>query len=54
MRDRAKNDRVLSSMIFLKGVGPDVFSWIRHYVAEVCALPSALPVNIVVPEQKNW
>ena len=31
--------------MFQKGIGPDMFSWIRHYVAEVCALPSALPVG---------
>ena len=26
-----------------------MFSWIRHYVAEVCALPSALLVSVVFP-----
>ena len=42
LRDRAKNDTVLYSMIFQKCIGPDMFSWIRHYVADVCAPPSAL------------
>ena len=40
----AKNDIVLYSMIFQKRIGPDMFSWIRHYVVEVCALPSAVLV----------
>ena len=31
-------------MIFEKCSGPDMFSWLRHCVAEVCALPSALLV----------
>ena len=44
MRDSAKNDRVLHGMIFQKCIGLDMFSWIRHYVAEVCARPSALSV----------
>ena len=44
MRDRAKNDIVLYSMRLKKCVGPDMFLWIRHYVAEVCAPPSALLV----------
>ena len=30
--------------IFQRCVEPDMFSWIRHCVAEVCALPSALLV----------
>ena len=47
MRNRAKNDIALYYMIFLKCIGPDMFSWIRHYVAEVCALPSALLVAFV-------
>ena len=44
LRDKAKNDIVLYSMIFQKCIRPDMFSRIRHYVAEVCALSSALPV----------
>ena len=36
-------------MIFQKYIRPDMFSWIRHYVAEVCALPSALLVFIMLP-----
>ena len=44
LRDSAKNDVVLHSMIFQKCIGPNMFSWIRHYVVEVCALPSALLV----------
>ena len=44
LRDSAKNDKVLYSMTFQKCIGPNVFSWIRYYVAEVCALPSALLV----------
>ena len=47
LRDIAKNDIVLYGMIFQKCIGPDVFSWIRHYVAEVCALPSALLVYFI-------
>ena len=47
LRDGAKNDIVLYIMIFQKCNGPDMFSWIRHYVAEVCALPGALLVVIV-------
>ena len=35
-------------MIFQKVIGPDMFSWISHYVEEVCSLPSALPVSIVM------
>ena len=31
-----------------KCIGPDMFSWIRHYVVEVCVLPSALLVYTVV------
>uniref|UniRef100_A0A8C4QIT4 Oxysterol-binding protein n=1 Tax=Eptatretus burgeri TaxID=7764 RepID=A0A8C4QIT4_EPTBU len=31
-------------MVFQKCIGPDMFSWIRHYGAEVCARPSALVV----------
>jgi len=46
LRDLAKNDIVLYSMIFQKCIGPDMFSWIRHYVLEVCALPSVLVVII--------
>ena len=26
---------------FKKLIGPDMFHWIRHYMAEVCTLPSA-------------
>ena len=47
MRDRAKNDIVLESMIFQKVIGPDIFHWIRHYVAEICALLGALVVTTV-------
>ena len=32
-------------MIFPKGIGPDMFSWSRHYVVEVCMLPSSLLVS---------
>ena len=46
LRDRAKNDIVLYYMIFQKCIGPDMFSWIRHYAAEVCAPPRALLVFI--------
>jgi len=35
---------VLYSMIFQKCIGSDMFAWIRHDAAEVCALPSALVV----------
>ena len=45
MRDLAKKDIVLHSTIFPKCIGPDMFSWIKHCVAEVCALPSALQVK---------
>ena len=48
MRERAKNDVVLYSMVFQKCIGPDMFSWNRHYVAEVCAPPSTLLVIISV------
>jgi len=41
LRDRAKNDIILYSKIFQNCIGPDMFSWIRYYVAEVCTLPSA-------------
>ena len=34
----------LYSMIFQKCIGSDMFAWIRHDAAEVCALPSALLV----------
>ena len=34
-------------MLFQKCIGPDMFSWIRHDVAEVCAPPSILLVGIV-------
>ena len=36
--------QTINCMIFQKRIGPDIFSWIRHYGAEVCAPPSALPV----------
>ena len=39
-----RGPKAISSMIFQKCIGPNMFSWIRHYVAEVCALPSALLV----------
>ena len=45
LRDRAKNDRVLHIMIFQKCNGPDMFLWIKHCSAEVCALSSALLVS---------
>ena len=55
LRDRAKNDIVLSGMIFQKCIGPDRFSWIRHYVVEVCALQSALPVQKCIgPNMFSW
>ena len=44
MRDKAKNDIVLFSTIFKTCIGPDMVSWTRHYVVEVCARPSALLV----------
>ena len=44
MKDWVKNDIVLYGMIFQKYIRPDMFSWIRHYVVEVCALLSALLV----------
>ena len=34
-------------MRFQKRIRPDMFSWIRHYVAELCALLSALLVKSV-------
>ena len=34
--------------IFQKCNWPDMLSWIRHYVAEVCDLPSALLVGAVL------
>ena len=37
--------KTIYSMIFQKCIGPDMFSWIRHYGAEVCALLSALLVH---------
>ena len=37
-------------MGFQKCIGPEMFSWIRHYGAEVCAPPSALLViSIITP-----
>ena len=33
LRDGAKNDMALYSMIFQKCIGSEMFSWIRHYVA---------------------
>ena len=33
--------------IFQKCIGPHMFQWIRNYVAEVCALPSALLVKSI-------
>ena len=36
--------KTIYSMIFQKCIGPDMFSWIRRYAAEVCAPPSALLV----------
>ena len=52
MRDQAKNDIVLYSMIFQKFIGPDMFSCIRHYMVEVCALPSALLVHVNIVEAR--
>ena len=37
LRDRAKNDIVLYSMTYQKCIGLDIFSWIRHDMAAVCA-----------------
>jgi len=34
--------------IFQICIGPNMFSWIRHYVAEACTLPSALSVCFVI------
>ena len=51
LRDRAKNDIVLYGMIFQKCIGPDMFSWIRHYMAEVCSLHSALLINL---RHRRW
>ena len=34
--------KTICGVIFQKCIGPDMFYWIRHCVAEVCALPSAL------------
>jgi len=33
---------------FKNWLGPNMFSWIRYYVAEVCALPSALLVAFYI------
>ena len=41
MRDGAKNEKQYS-MIFQKCIETDMFHWIRHCVAEVCAPLSAL------------
>ena len=38
----------LDSMIFQKCIGPDMFSWMRHFVVEVCAPPSAVLICLVV------
>ena len=38
LRDRAKSDIILHSMKFQKCIGPNMFSWIRHYVVEVHVL----------------
>ena len=48
LRDKAKNDIVLYSMIFKKCIGLNMFLWIRYYVADICTLPSALPVLCVI------
>ena len=48
MRDGAKNDIVLYSKIFQKFIGPDMFFWVRHCVAVVCALQSALLVYLFI------
>ena len=48
LRDGAKNAVVPDSMIFQKCIGPDMFSWIRYCVAEVCALPSDLLVFLLL------
>ena len=39
---------VVGGMIFQKFIGSDMFYWIRHYGAQVCALASALLVIIIV------
>ena len=43
-------------MLFQKVIGPDMFSWIWPYVVEVCAIPSALLVNLVIQglSRTNW
>ena len=38
---------LLSALRGQKCIGTDMFSWIRHYVAEMCAPPSALSVLAV-------
>ena len=37
--------KTIYSTISQKCIGPDMFSWIRHDVAEVCALPSAFLIQ---------
>ena len=36
--------KTIYRIISQKCIGPDMFSWVRHYMAEVCAPPSALLV----------
>ena len=47
LRERTKNVVVMYSMISQKSIGPDMFSWIRHCVVAVWALPSALLVSLM-------
>ena len=42
---RGVDDRRTHARTRRKSIGPDLFSWIRHYVVEVCVLPSAPQVN---------
>ena len=45
--------KTICSMIFQKCIGPDMFSWIRHCMAEVYTLPSALLVVIFLHVNPN-
>ena len=40
--------KMIYSMIIQKSIGPNMFSWIRHYGVEVCAPPSALILLICI------
>jgi len=45
--------KTMNSMIFQKGIGSDMFYWIRHCVGEMHALLSALLVIILMNEKKT-